>query len=436
MLIGFKFENFSSYKNENVMSLLASNIKEQKSNVFKVRKMELLKFISIYGKNASGKSNVFKALKFMKSFIFDTTKLDSTSKIEVNNYKLSTESQAKPTSFEVAFIIDDIIYKYGFKIFNNEVIEEWLEQNVKRFTTLFYRSSSDGEGIKIGNSFKEGKDVPKNQIRKNGLFLPIVAVFNGKIANKILQWFKNVNIISGDKLFEDITINLGKEKEFKEKIVSFLKTADLGIENYKIEEKELPNEMKEKIGKIFELENKNGEFKTLSVRTSHSTYNEDYEKVGEELFDMNEFESEGTKKFFALAGPLLDTLKNGKILFIDELDSKLHPLMVKFIIDHFNSEWKNSNNAQLIINTHNTNLLRNNILRRDQIWFVEKNKYGESELYSLDEYKDEERNKKVRNDESFEKNYLLGKYGAIPRLYEEYRLFDEFPFLDGEKNGK
>lgn len=404
MLIGVKVKNFLSYKDEATLTLMASSIEEHRDiNTFDVRNMTLLKNAVLYGKNASGKSNIFKALSFVQNFIINTMKMDPTSSIGINNFKLNEDSINSPSTFELSFIINNIIYKYGFTILNNEVQEEWLHQNIQRFTTLFHRKSSDGSSLEIGPSFKEGKQVPKNQIRKNGLFLPLVAVFNGEIATDIMKWIKSITIISGDRIKENHTIYLGEKKQYKEKIIDFLKIADLGIVNYNIEKEE-------------HQENLN---LTDKIMMHHNKYNSEYNKVGIEKIDMLLFESEGTKKYFSLIGPIIESLENGTLLIIDELDSKLHPLMVSFIIERFNSIDKNYKNSQLIINTHNTTILNKTLLRRDQIWFVDKNIYGESELYSLNEYRE---NKRVRNDEAFEKNYLLGKYGAIPQFYEEYLL--------------
>lgn len=432
MLIGFNFANIYSYKDENVLSMMASKLNEFPENTFEIRNMDLLKFISIYGKNASGKSNIFKALRFMQKLILNSNKFDAGEEIFKRNFKLNSESENIPAKFELAFIIDSVIYKYGFKILNNEIVEEWLDQSKKRFTPLFYRSSPEGESIEIGNSFKEGKSIPKNQVRRNGLFLPLVAVFNGDISNKIMKWIRNINIMSGEKFFYDTTINMSENKKHKKSITNFLKIADLGINDFIIEEMEIPEELRETLKKFSPPSNENN-FKSFTLKTIHSKYNNNYEHISNEEFDLEAFESEGTKKFFSLAGPILDALEHGKILFIDELDSKLHPLMVRYLINFFNSNEKNPNNAQLIINTHNVNLMRKDILRRDQIWFVEKNNFGESELYSLDEYKNEKTNSKIRNDEAYEKNYLLGKYGAIPNFHEEYFILNHFySFLGGK----
>jgi len=147
----------------------------------------------------------------------------------------------------------------------------------------------------------------------------------------------------------------------------------------------------------------------ISVKTSHTKYGEDNRPVGREVFDLDKHESEGTKKLFALAAPLIDTLKLGRVLIVDELDARLHPLLTREIVSLFNSNKTNPNHAQLVFTTQDTNLLDNRFLRRDQVWFTEKDRQGVTRLYSLAEYK-------VRNDASFERDYILGRYGAIPYL--------------------
>jgi hypothetical protein len=162
---------------------------------------------------------------------------------------------------------------------------------------------------------------------------------------------------------------------------------------------------------------KNGGGKLTSIQTIHRKFDGEGNSVSTELFDLDDQESEGTQKVFALAGPLVDTLKNGKVLIIDEFDARIHPLISRAIVELFNSNESNSNNAQLIFMTHDTNLLSNRLFRRDQIWFTEKNRYGATDLYSLAEYK-------IRNDASFESDYIKGRYGAIPYIGNLNHLLD------------
>jgi len=202
-------------------------------------------------------------------------------------------------------------------------------------------------------------------------------------------------------------------------ILNFLKKLGLGFDELKLEDHDidveaLPREIPDEVKK-FILKNSDGG-KATSVQTIHKKFNEEGIFISNELFDIND-ESEGTQKIFSLAGPIIDTLKNGKMLIIDEFDARLHPKLSLAIVEMFNSKEGNPNNAQLIFMTHDTNLLSNKLFRRDQVWFTEKNRYGATALYSLVEYK-------VRNDASFESDYIKGRYGAIPYIRSLDNLVD------------
>jgi len=218
-----------------------------------------------------------------------------------------------------------------------------------------------------------------------------------------------MRVISGLKdTYAQVSKKLLEENKSKDLFLEFIKMADLGIEDIKFEKKSIPELNSKSISKkgfIFEAPEGN------EIQTLHKKYDQDQQFTEYESFNMNKNESQGTLKLFSLLGPVIESLLNGHVLVIDELDSRLHPLLTNFIIKLFNSSEHNIHNAQLIFNTHDTNLLSNKVFRRDQIWFTEKDIYGASDLYSLVEYK-------VRNDASYEKDYLLGKYGAIPFLGE------------------
>ena len=252
--------------------------------------------------------------------------------------------------------------------------------------------------------------------------MSVSAQFNVKIAEKILDWLTNrVKVISGldDRGYRGYTVSCLMNNENKDEILQLLKKLDLGFGDVKVEESEftvdsLPSELQDEI-KNFIL--KNGGRKVISVQTLHRKFDEKGNHVSTDMFDLDDQESEGTQKVFALAGPLVDTLKNGKVLIIDEFDARIHPLISRAIVELFNSNETNPSNAQLIFMTHDTNLLSNKLFRRDQIWFAEKNRYGATDLYSLAEYK-------VRNDASFESDYIKGRYGAIPYIGNLNHLID------------
>lgn len=393
-------------------NLVAKEKNLDENTVFAVDdKLKLLKSAAIYGANASGKSNLAQALNFMKSFMVNSSReTQSTDKIGVETFRLSIDTESKPSYFELVFLMDGLKYRYGFEATQERVISEWLFYVPKiRETNLFERKLSD---IKIAKNY-DADDI-KKRTRDNALFLSVSAQFNVKLAEKILDWLtEQLNIISGlhDQAYLKYTIDCLVNNENKNDIIQLVKKLDLGIDEIKVQQEDftidsLPDEIPDELKKLITRATGG---KATSIGTIHKKYDENGNYQSIEQFDLNSHESEGTCKVFALAGPLVTVLKKGEILVIDELDARLHPLISMAIVELFNSSETNSNNAQLIFMTHDTNLLSNKLFRRDQIWFTEKNRYGATDLYSLAEYN-------IRNDASFESDYIKGKYGAIPYI--------------------
>ena len=425
MLIEFSVGNYRSFKEKVTFSMVAANIvaKDKKlddNNVFTVdNNLKLLKSAAIYGANASGKSNLAKALIFMKWFMINSSKeTQITEEINVEAFRLSTETEAEPSSFEIVFLLDGQKYRYGFEANQYRVVSEWLFYVPKlRETKLFER---EYENISASRTYKA--DGIQQKTRRNALFLSVSAQFNVEIAEKILDWLTNqLKIISGlnDRGYLGYTVRCLMDSENRNDIIKLIKKMDLGFHELEIKQTEittdyLPTDIPDELKKII-IKEAGG--KATSINTIHRKFNSDGNTISAELFDLDEQESEGTQKVFALAGPLVDTLKNGKVLIVDELDARLHPLISLAIVKLFNSNETNPNNAQLIFMTHDTNLLSNKLFRRDQIWFTEKNRYGATDLYSLVEYK-------VRNDNSFESDYIKGRYGAIPYIGNLNHLLD------------
>lgn len=409
MLVQFSVGNFLSFKEVSTLNMMASRIREhQNTNVFYVKKTKLIKSAVIYGANSSGKSNLFKGLSFMAWFVRNSSKEGQIDEeIDgVEAYRLSTETKDKPSLFEVVFILEGVLYRYGFEVDKEAVRSEWLtySNNHKDEHDLFYR---EGDYFEISPRFKEGKGI-EDRTRNNALFLSVVANFKGEISTNIVRWFNKIKTVSGltSHQFNGIRRKLSDE-DFKKKFIDLLRTVNLGIEDISLpEEEDIPPEIKDFLKKFH-----NGDSSKIQIQqdieTLHKKYDEKNNFIGLEKFSLFEEESEGTKKLISLLGPVLDVLANGYILVVDELDAKLHPIMTRFIINLFHDPEHNLNNAQLIFNSHDTNLLHRKNFRRDQVWFTEKDQYGATDLYSLDDFN-------VRNDASLEKDYLLGKYGSIP----------------------
>ncbi len=423
MLIEFSVGNYLSFKETVTLSMVAENVTARdksvdKNNVFDVdEELSLLKSVAVYGANASGKSNLIKAMGFMRWFVLNSSKeTQIEDAIDVEEFRLSTETEGKPSFFEIVFILEDKLYRYGFEVDEKQVVSEWLYYVPKvRESKLFER---DKNGIKMTKVFKEGELI-SDKTRNNALFLSVNTQFNGKISTSIFRWFMDLNIISGldSKFYQKITVEYFQDSEYKNEIVQLIRKWDLGIDDIEIDTKEvLPEQFPDFVSDEFRRRMIDAGMQIDEIQTFHKQYDSEGKIVSIVVFDLEENESEGTKKLFAFAIPILESLSNGEILIIDELDARLHPIITRAIIELFNSNQTNPENAQLIFTTHDTNLLSNKIFRRDQIWFTEKNRQGATDLYSLVEYK-------VRNDASFESDYIKGRYGAIPFLGDLTELF-------------
>ncbi len=419
MLLQFTLGNYKSIKDPTTLNMIAVNpIKEFSSeNIINVDRYSFLKSAVIYGANASGKSNLLDGLNFIRWFVINSSKESQIDdEIEVEPFLLNKAVSKEPSSFELSFLINNAKYRYGVELNNEQVISEYLLKSTKiKENPLFIR---DADGIEVFKEFKEGKGL-EDKTRNNALFLSVVSQFNGQISGEIIKWFKSYNVISGlrDHRYEGFTASLFKDEKLKKQIVDLITQADLGISeievnDFLISKDTLPDDMPDELKKTILKENEGSV--GYNIDTFHKVYDDNDQESGIAKFDFDDQESEGTKKFFRLAGPILDTLQKGKILVIDELDARLHPLLTRQIVRLFNSQKFNSKGAQLIFATHDTNLLSACTFRRDQIWFAEKDHFGSTEVYSLADYILPKG--KVRKDASFEKDYMQGKYGAIPFL--------------------
>jgi hypothetical protein len=397
MLLEFTVGNFLSFKEKKTFSLQAGNITEHKENVVAQGNYKVLRSAVIYGANSSGKSNFIKALDFMITTIRSSSKLNSTDKLGAKPFLLSTETDTEPSFFEVLFTVANVRFRYGFELDNDKIHSEWLyvlNENNKKENLYFIRNLS---GIGVDDIFKEAQGL-ESKTRDNGLFLTLLDQFNNGLAKDIIINLDNITILSGINHKESayLTDVLYGNNDFRDKINNFISKLNLGFNNLKIET------------------NKNKEFNDR-ISTLHNKYNNKGSVISQVEFKMNEQESAGTNKLFDLSGYLIAGLNYGVQLFIDELDSKLHPILTQEIIKIFNNPETNPKNAQLIFTTHDTNLLGANLFRRDQIWFTEKDEFEATDMYSLLEFKDDEGNT-IRKDRSFEKDYIRGRYGAIPYI--------------------
>lgn len=435
MIIQFSITNYRSFKEKATLSLVASNYDKdtrEDDNVIIENKFKhrILKSAVIYGANAGGKSKFIEAMIFMKNFIISSSKdTQKGDPIPIEPFLLNKETANQGSEFEIIFYLKNSIFRYGFEVNKEKVIAEWLYHKTKtKENELFYR---DYQEI-IYNIKKLSKiDTLVNEklIRDNALLISVLAQFNDSFAESFLDWFKELKVISGlkEEGYINDTMMLSKDEKQKARILNFMQNADIGIDNFKLKKhvfeelniennKNIPEELKDALRglntyfkKTIKEENKEV---FSDVITYHKQFDTDGKFVKDIEFSLQEDESSGTRKFFALIGQVIKTIDIGGVLFVDELDSKIHPNLVCKILAIFNSNKLNPKNAQIVFNSHDTNLLSSGLFRRDQIWFVKKGTFADSKLYSLADFKTDE----VRKNEAFESNYLRGKYGAIPFL--------------------
>lgn len=396
MLIRFSFKNFKSFKDENCLDMEATSLKEHEYNVAKIDNGEYLKVSAIYGANASGKTNVLQAFDYMKNRILISDDSKKNSPIDEENI-YSFMINDEPIALEVEILAkNNKIYKYGFELVKDNIISEWLyEKRVNKFYSIFERENNNV-------TMKTNKIAGLSNIDKKTLFLNIYSKIdkdNEDFAN-VYYWFMNSNYLDlGNPDFEGIidkrvSFKILTDKNYKKELLKFIKTFDAGIEDINT----IPDSVEA-------VKNNNG---IVDIKVTHRGEN------GEEKALPFYLESNGTRKMFYLFDFFMDALKNGMVLFVDELDAKLHPLLTRYIINLFHNSDTNKGNGQLIYSTHDTVNLNKDTFRRDEIWFAEKDKDGISTIYSLADYKIND--VKVRNDATYNKDYLSGRYGAIPVL--------------------
>ena len=413
MLIRFSFKNFKSFKDENVLDMEATSLKEHEYNVVKTNQVNLLKVAAIYGANASGKTNVLQAFDYMKKRILVSDDSKKNSPIDEDNvYSFMINNE--PISLEVEILAkNNKIYKYGFDVLKDSIVSEWLYiKKINKFYSIFEREKNNVI-MKSNNKISGLANIDERT-----LFLNIYSKIDkdNEDFNNVYDWFVNANYLDlGNPRFEDfintrISLKILSDEKYKKELLRFIKTFDSGIEGIKT----TPNSLEE-------VQNNN---RVVKVELIHRGENNELKALPLEL------ESNGTRKMFHLFDYFMDALRNGMVLFIDELDAKLHPLLTRYIINLFHNSETNIGNGQLIYSTHDTVNLNKDTFRRDEIWFTEKNRDGVSELYALSDYiLDEEdgnnkSGKKVRNDATYNKDYLTGRYGAIPVL-EEFEISHE-----------
>jgi putative abortive infection protein len=417
MLVNFTVKNYRSFKEERTFSMEASSIEEHEEAVIKAGNHRLFPLTIIYGANSSGKSNLISAIYTMRRMVMGSVRLNESDPLLYVPFALDEVSRSVPTLFEVQFIQAETRYCYGFEYTQNEIVSEWLYENGlgEEEVELFVRSKNVIEVSE--KAFPEGRGK-EDLTNANRLFLSLVAQLKGEKSNAVMVGIGECNVVSGidTKNYDEITLAMFmKELDGADEAQAFFKELQLGFNRFSVKKTDITTEKLASLPKLKRQQvEKNMSAHTLvEAITAHNIYNEDGQVIDENDFYRDVMESEGTKKVIELSGPIFDTLINGKTLIVDELDARLHPLLTRNIVLLFMDPERNKHGAQLIFATHDTNLLDLSVLRRDQIWFAEKDKVESTDLYSLVEF-EEDGQEEPNNKHDIERDYIRGRYGAIP----------------------
>lgn len=420
MLIEFSVRNYRSFWETQTLSMAAGASGElQEENSFPPPaegSPRLLRSAVVYGPNGSGKSNLIHALNFMKELVVSSSKESQEGdKIERNPFLLHSQGQSQSTELETFIIQDGIRYQYGFESTENRVVHEWLlaypGNRAQRWFERSYNPETNKEEWYFGSKLAGPKKTWQDSTRPNALFLSTAVQLNSEQLKPVFNWFKKLVVIRHGELIDpDFTVASCEDKEKCNSILNFLKGADIPVERIEIKERKIDS-LKFFSGLPEELKNyfmKNGpEDKSFKEVFFEHQLSDTGAPVS---FPLRE-ESDGTKKLFAYAAPWLDVLKSGRILIVDELDNSFHPHLVRYLLKLIHSSRDNEKNGQLIFTTHDTSILDSKILRRDQVWFTEKDKQQATDLYPLTDFH-------PRKKEALEKGYLQGRYGALPYIGE------------------
>lgn len=420
MLLQFNFKNYKSFRDDTILDLTATKISDFNSHVVSISNERVLPVAAIFGANASGKSNVQEAFRYMTTYVLESleygdeadSKKKKTKFFKPTPFLFDNDSKNAETTFEVYFIDSEEngakTYNYGFSVNNSGVCEEWLNSKAKSsrgvYKTIFHRI---GTNLDMPGIPAKSQENIRIALAKETLVVSLGAKLKIAKLKFIRDWFFNNDFADFGRPIENFFLSqlipngFADDKNVQQNVVDYFSTFDPSIIGFNIEVLKSDNDDENEHIKIDAIHRLINSDQTTSIPLQN--------------------ESAGTLKMFALYPMLQDVLSTGGVLFVDELNARLHPLLVRtFVITFLNPEI-NIKHAQLIFTSHDSWQLNGNMLRRDEIWFTEKDYDGVSTLYSLADFVDED-GVKIRKDENYEKNYLLGKYGAIPTL----KYFDMF----------
>lgn len=408
MLIRFRVENFRSIRDEQELSLVASALTEHEESLVRVPQydIDLLRAAGAYGANASGKSTVVEAIGFMQAAVRDShIRWEPQAGVRRVPFAFDPACAEAPSMFAVDLLLDGVRYEYGFVADSVRVREEWLFAWPRgRRQEWFTRDVDRDEEFAFSRLLSGENRAISALTRPNSLFLSAAAQNNHEMLSPVHQWFADQLLVAGDWARGALAMLASqrcREAGYRENVYQLLKTADLGISGLELVEDEGGGPtMSRLFGAVAGLF---GDGNVRDIRLLHRT------GAGAEVALPFSEESAGTRTLFGLAGAIVETLASGGTLVVDELDRSLHPHLSTHIVGTFNDPAANPRNAQLIFNTHDTNLLDAGILRRDQVWFTEKSGDGATHLFPLTDFR-------ARKQENLERGYLQGRYGAVPSI--------------------
>ncbi|MDR0234025.1 MAG: AAA family ATPase [Zoogloeaceae bacterium] len=399
MLVEFRVKNFRSLRDGQVLSLIASKDTALPENTLETNLTiapRLLKSAAIYGANASGKSNLIKALKYMRSMVLRSTTLSPEQIFMAPPFRLDAKTESQPTEFEVTVILNSVRYQYGFSIMRGHVVAEFLlvyqAFKPQRWFERRFDEASGEDVYEFGPGLKGAKNAWESETGPNALFLSVAVKFGSEALRPVFDWFTTgVSIFNGRALIGlELSPRMLEHPDDRKKIRDFLRAADISIADIEVRARKIPGQ---------------NEIERDQLIFSHVT------ESGQAEFDLWD-ESSGTRNLLSLVGPVLEVLREGRTLVIDELDTSLHPLLMRELVRLFHRNEINVGGAQLIFTTHDTSLLEaRDLLRRDQVWLIEKDDQQASTLVALTEFS-------PRKNEALGRGYLSGRYGGVPVLDE------------------
>ncbi len=417
MLVEFSATNFRSIRRKQSLSMVASPDREHESSnvVLDVAPGvdRLLRCAVIYGANAAGKSNLLLALDLVRSMVVGSAG-DSSKSIrnEIKPFRLD-HSVHEPSVFEVVFVAEGVKYQYGFSANTHKVFEEWLYAFPEKRAQLWFHRTSDSlspeSQWKFGSSLKGPKQVWSNSTKDGALLLSVAGQLKSEQLQPVYDWFDDyLRILMSGEVAPSFTRRQLAAEKVREKIIGFIKSCDISFDDIALRERPIDKERLEQFSKFLPDDVRDSAMTELIELESSEVVIARKNEDGEPVWFGYDEESRGTQKLFDYAGPLLDTLDNGYVMVVDEMNNSMHPLIAREIIRLVNNQKSNRSDAQLIVVTHSTSMLDLDLLRRDQIWFAEKNA-GATEVYPLTDFR-------PRKDASLAKGYLQGRYGAIPYI--------------------